>query len=292
MRDVRADERPLLTAFQEEILAGKIQEGIKAVEKPPHERTPADDIAERKARTARTELIELNVRLVISIAKKRQGRGLELGDLIQEGSLGLLSAVDRFNPEMGFRFSTYATWWIRQSIGRAIANNGSSIRIPVHGAEDARGVLNTQEQLYEELGRPPTMAEITAATGLSAPRVRNVGSHPKPPLSLDIVQKSPNGTGTFSIGDEIADPDADPAASALASIRREVIADLLERILDPQERRVIELRFGINTNNGSMTLEEVGKELGVTRERIRQVEARALRKLRSPKIKASLSNHR
>ena len=244
---------------------------------PDRERELAQRMADGDP-TAKNELVEANLRLVVSIAKRYVGRGMFFLDLIQEGNLGLMKAVEKFDYTKGYKFSTYATWWIRQAITRAIADQARTIRIPVHMVETIHKVSRYSRQMLQELGREATAEEIGEKMGMSAEKVREIMKIAQDPVSLE----TPIGEEEDShLGDFIQDEDTPaPADAASQTILREVIERELHT-LTPREERVIKLRFGLYDGR-TRTLEEVGKEFDITRERIRQIEAKALRKLRHP----------
>jgi len=274
---------PLLTAEDEVELAKAIEAGLFAEEKlaggfPMLGAIYGDlELLVGEGIKAKQRLIEANLRLVVSIAKRYIGRGLVFLDLIQEGNLGLIRAVEKFDYTRGYKFSTYATWWIRQAITRAIADQARTIRVPVHMVETINKLARVQRQLHQELGREATTDEIAAEMGLEPERVAEIQRIAQEPVSL----QSPIGEEESDLGDFIEDADAVVPIEAAAFI---MLQDQLERVLDElaeREQRIIQLRFGL-TDGHPRTLEEVGREFGVTRERIRQIESKTLAKLRHP----------
>ena len=257
---------PLLSAEREAYLAERIAEGDKA---------------------AKDELTEANLRLVVSIAKRHVGKGMYFLDLIQEGNLGLMKAVDKFDHSKGYKFSTYATWWIRQAITRAIADQARTIRIPVHMVETIHKVSRTARQLLQTLGREPNTDEIAAELGMTPEKVRDIMKIAQDPVSLE----TPIGEEEDShLGDFVEDSDSPaPSDSASYSLLREQLFTVLHT-LTTREEQVIKLRYGLEDGR-PRTLEEVGKKFDITRERIRQIEAKALRKLRHPSRSKALKDY-
>jgi RNA polymerase primary sigma factor len=274
---------PLLTAQDEVELAKAIEAGLFAEEKIQGDFASGGtllgelSVVSAEGLRAKQRLIEANLRLVVSIAKRYIGRGLVFLDLIQEGNLGLIRAVEKFDYTKGYKFSTYATWWIRQAITRAIADQARTIRIPVHMVETINKMARIQRQLHQDLGREASPAEIAAEMGLHPDRVAEIQRIAQEPVSL----QSPIGEEDSDLGDFIEDADAVVPMEAAAFI---LMQDQLDRVLDNlsvREQRIIQLRFGL-TDGHPRTLEEVGQEFGVTRERIRQIESKTLAKLRHP----------
>ena len=260
---------PLLTADEEIEIAKKMLEGGE------------------EAEGAKKKLAEANLRLVVSIAKRYVGRGMLFLDLIQEGNLGPIKAVEKFDYTKGFKFSTYATWWIRQAITRAIADQARTIRIPVHMVETINKLIRVSRQLLQEKGREPQPEEIAEAMGISVEKVREIVKIAQEPVSLE----TPIGEEEDShLGDFIQDDDAPPPAEAASfTLMKEQLMSVLDT-LTPREKKVLSLRFGLEDGR-QRTLEEVGQEFNVTRERIRQIEAKALRKLRHPSRSKKLKDY-
>ena len=291
---------PLLTGEQEVAIAKRIEKGVQAAERLDElavENGSADVVLRRRlerevrdGERAKDELTRANLRLVVSIAKRHVGRGLQLLDLIQEGNLGLMRAVEKFDYRKGFKFSTYATWWIRQAISRSIADQARTIRLPVHMVESMNKVIRVQRQLLQELEREPTVEEIAVRVDLPPERVLEIQQIALDTLSLD----SPVGDEDESyLGDFVRDDRLEmPADVATRHSLNEVLREALDELSD-REREVMRMRFGLDQVKPK-TLEEVGREFNVTRERIRQIEAKTLAKLRHPqrsqKLKDFLEN--
>jgi len=287
---------PLLTAEQEVTLAKAIEDGeaaTKELETATNGKRPSSDKlaelrrVERAGQLAKKKLIEANLRLVVSIAKRYVGRGMLFLDLIQEGNLGLIRAVEKFDYTKGYKFSTYATWWIRQAITRAIADQARTIRIPVHMVETINKLIRIQRQLLQDLGREPTPEEIGREMEFTPEKVREILKVSQEPVSLE----TPIGEEEDShLGDFIEDSDAVVPVDAASFILLQEQLDSVLHTLSEREKKVIQLRFGL-TDGHPRTLEEVGREFGVTRERIRQIESKTLSKLRHPSRSQKLRDY-
>lgn len=276
---------PLLTAADEKRLAQLMIAGRLAQESLDNEPAPKGRDRTLLLRTvhagndARAQFIQCNLRLVVSVARRYEGAGLSILDLIQEGNLGLMRAVEGFDHEKGFKFSTYATWWIRQSIGRALADSSRTIRVPSHVREVYSLIDQSTEKLAAELDRAPTLEEVAELSGVSVERVSLVRQHRRPLVSLSTPL---DNDGESELGDLIADESAvSPFEAAAAALERRALVQQLRR-LEEREEEVLRARFGIDDH--PMTLAEIGDRLGITRERVRQIEARALGKLRHPSV--------
>ncbi|GAC1394446.1 MAG: RNA polymerase sigma factor RpoD [Ktedonobacteraceae bacterium] len=276
---------PLLTAEEEVRLAQRMERGKLERAKAEQNKTTRHYIED--GAEAQRRLTEANLRLVVSVAKKYIGRGMSLLDLIQEGNIGLIRAVEKFDYTKGYKFSTYATWWIRQAITRAIADQARTIRIPVHMVETINRLIRISRRLLQELGREPTSEEIAEQMEITAEKVREIIKVSQEPVSLE----TPIGEEDDShLGDFIEDHTAlAPAEAASHQLLKEQVEDVLDSLTE-RERKVLQLRFGLDDGR-SRTLEEVGKEFHVTRERIRQIEAKALRKLRHPSRSRKLKDY-
>ncbi len=274
---------PLLTAEEEVILAKRMEAGQFAKQDLSENDKPADTGLESRMAmmdglAAREHIIRANSRLVISVAKKYIGRGVPFLDLIQEGNIGLIRAANKFNYHLGHKFSTYATWWIRQAVTRAIADQSRTIRVPVHMGDQINKLLRTSHQLTQELGREPTSEELANAMDIPTRKAEEMLRVARRPLSLEMPT---DDDGESELGDFIEDEDSTaPDEEVTSAMLRELLQDILQD-LPPREVRILQLRYGL-VDGETYTLEEVGKKLGVTRERVRQIEAQALSRLRHP----------
>ncbi len=289
---------PLLSATDEVVLAKRIELAAEAKERlrspvvPGVELPPAVQMSlaamQAEGDDAQRVLIQANLRLVVSIAKRYLGRGMLFLDLIQEGNLGLMRAVEKFDHSRGFKFSTYATWWIRQAITRAIADQARTIRIPVHMVEIINKVTRVQRQMLQELEREPTAEEVAARVAMTPERVREIRRLAQDSLSLDSPVGEEDDT---NLGDFIEDQQAEvPADMAIRELLAAAVEEALEE-LSEREREIVRLRFGLDADGKPRTLEEVGREFGVTRERIRQIESKTLAKLRHPQRSQKLRDY-
>ncbi|MEE8390328.1 MAG: sigma-70 family RNA polymerase sigma factor, partial [Anaerolineae bacterium] len=286
---------PLLTAEEEITLAKRIEAGKLAQKELNQDNAAPEAQAKlikvvRDGLAAREHLVRANSRLVISVAKKYIGRGVPFLDLIQEGNIGLLRTTDKFDYRMGNKFSTYATWWIRQAVTRAIADQSRTIRVPVHMGDQINKLLRTSRRLAQELGHEPTPKELASAMDITQRRAEEMLQAARQPLSLEMPADE---EGNSELGDFIEDPNVPtPGDEANASLLRDLLYEMLQD-LPPRAVRILKLRYGL-ADGETYTLEEVGKKLGVTRERVRQIEAKALGQLRHPtrtrRLKSFLKN--
>jgi len=283
---------PLLTAPEEVNLAQRIERGRMAREElargnvPPHRRMELRRLVE-DGWTAREHLITANSRLVISVAKKYMGRGVPFLDLIQEGNIGLIRAAKKFDYRRGHKFSTYATWWIRQAVTRAIADQGRTIRVPVHMGDQINKLLRVQHQITQRLGRDPSLEELAEALEVPAKKVENMIQVARRPLSLETPTDDEDDS---VLADFIEDQEASaPDEAATFNLLREHLDEVMHN-LPPREVRILQLRYGL-LDGQAYTLEEVGRKMGVTRERVRQIEAQALSRLRHPSIRRKLREY-
>ena len=289
---------PLLTTNRELELSRTVQQGLMADEilkavKEGKKEMSEEEVEKLKnvvleGKDARDTLIESNLRLVVSIAKKYTGRGMQFQDLIQEGNMGLMKAVNKFDPTKGFKFSTYATWWIRQAITRAIADQARTIRIPVHMVETINKLVRIQRKLTQELRREPTPEEIAAEMKISVEKVQQIQKIAQEPISMESPVGEEDDT---TLGDFISDREMPTPLDYTINEKFKEEIDTVLKTLTPREEKVLRLRYGL-IDGKNHTLEEVGREFGVTRERIRQIESKALRRLNHPKRKARLIQYK
>ena len=289
------NDEELVGSYTDDISDDSVRMYLREIGKIPLLTQEEESELSKKAtagdRKAKDRMAEANMRLVVSIAKRYSGRGLDLLDLIQEGNTGLLRAVDKFDPEKGFKFSTYATWWIRQAITRAIADQARTIRIPVHMVETINKLMRTQRRLTQELNREPTNEELAKEMDMEVEKIEHIMKIKQDITSLDAgIGRDDNDGEESTLGDFIEDEDtASPEESASSQLLKEQVREILGSLSD-RERKILEMRFGLNGTK-SHTLEEVGLEFAVTRERIRQIEAKALLKLRKHKDSKKLHEY-
>ena len=289
------NDEELVGSYTDDISDDSVRMYLREIGKIPLLTLEEESELSKKAmagdRKAKDRMAEANMRLVVSIAKRYSGRGLDLLDLIQEGNTGLLRAVDKFDPEKGFKFSTYATWWIRQAITRAIADQARTIRIPVHMVETINKLMRTQRRLTQELNRDPTNEELAKEMDMEVEKIEHIMKIKQDITSLDAgIGRDDNDGEESTLGDFIEDEDtASPEESASSQLLKEQVREILGSLSD-RERKILEMRFGLNGTK-SYTLEEVGLEFAVTRERIRQIEAKALLKLRKHKDSKKLHEY-
>ena len=289
------NDEELVGSYTDDISDDSVRMYLREIGKIPLLTLEEESELSKKAmagdRKAKDRMAEANMRLVVSIAKRYSGRGLDLLDLIQEGNTGLLRAVDKFDPEKGFKFSTYATWWIRQAITRAIADQARTIRIPVHMVQTINKLMRTQRRLTQELNRDPTNEELAKEMDMEVEKIEHIMKIKQDITSLDAgIGRDDNDGEESTLGDFIEDEDtASPEESASSQLLKEQVREILGSLSD-RERKILEMRFGLNGTK-SHTLEEVGLEFAVTRERIRQIEAKALLKLRKHKDSKKLHEY-
>lgn len=289
---------PLLTKREEVDLAKRILQGKQAREElGNHHNLMTDELRRSLAdrvqdgHSARKHLIEANTRLVISVAKKYMGRGVQFQDLIQAGNVGLIRAVAKFDYRRGHKFSTYTTWWIRQAVTRVIADQGRTIRVPVHMNDHISRMLRRQHELLQKLGRDPSEQELADALGVNLGKLREMKRASRHPLSLELPVGDEGGEEDSVLGDFVSDEDVEnPMDAAAYAIMRKKVAEVMD-VLAPREARILGLRYGL-FDGEAYTLEEIGSKMGVTRERVRQIEAQALNRLRHPAVRGRLKDLR